>query len=102
MASALIFPSLYEGFGFPPLEAMASDCPVIASHAASIPEVCGEAAYWIDPKKPQELADAFGEIKTNPLLIEKLKCAGRKRIEGFTWNKTVEHYTRWVEWLGSQ
>jgi glycosyltransferase involved in cell wall biosynthesis len=56
MAEALIFPSFYEGFGLPPLEAMACGCPVIASNAASIPEACGDAALYFDPYSINDIA----------------------------------------------
>src|SRR5207245_3370294 len=57
-ASALVFPSLYEGFGQPPLEAMASGCPVAVSRVASLPEVCGDAAGYFDPHSPEDIAAA--------------------------------------------
>jgi glycosyltransferase involved in cell wall biosynthesis len=61
-AEALVFPSLYEGFGLPPLEAMASGCPVVASSAASIPEVCGDAAIYCDPHSVDDIADKIKSV----------------------------------------
>jgi glycosyltransferase involved in cell wall biosynthesis len=63
-AAWFIFPSLYEGFGLPPLEAMANGCPVLAAHAASIPEVCGDAALYFDPHDPASLAARLREVTT--------------------------------------
>jgi glycosyltransferase involved in cell wall biosynthesis len=65
-ASALVFPSLYEGFGLPPLEAMACGCPVASSNAASLPEVVADAARLFDPHDPEAIADAVGEVLAGP------------------------------------
>ena len=65
-ASALVFPSLYEGFGQPPLEAMACGCPVACSDAASLPEVCGDAARYFDPKDTDQIADAVLDVLADP------------------------------------
>lgn len=89
-ALALILPSHYEGFGLPVLEAFASGTPVIASKTASLPEVGGEAALYIDPNKPEELASALGRIYKEPELRTKLSAAGLERAKLFTWEKTAE------------
>lgn len=99
MATALIFPSFYEGFGLPPLEAMASGCPVIASNRASIPEVCGEAAYLINPDSPQELLTALHEITHNLDRREHFKKLGQSQMWRFSWNKTADHYTTLINSL---
>jgi glycosyltransferase involved in cell wall biosynthesis len=65
-ASALVFPSLYEGFGQPPLEAMASGCPVAAARAGALPEVCGDAARYFDPTSVEDLAAAVLEVLSAP------------------------------------
>ena len=65
-AAALVFPSLYEGFGFPPLEAMASGCPVAVSTAGSLPEVCGDAARTFDPTSVEEMAEAIEDVLDHP------------------------------------
>ena len=65
-AAALVFPSLYEGFGLPPLEAMACGCPVACSVAASLPEVCGDAARYFSPDDPEEIAAAVADVLDDP------------------------------------
>lgn len=81
-ASALVFPSLYEGFGQPPLEAMASGCPVASSTAGALPEVCGGAARYFDPTSVDELVEAVSTVLDDPQpLVEK----GLARAAEFTW-----------------
>ncbi len=65
-ASALVFPSLYEGFGLPPLEAMACGCPVACSNAAALPETVGDAARLFDPHDPRAIADAVLDVLADP------------------------------------
>ncbi|HXK14615.1 MAG TPA: glycosyltransferase family 1 protein, partial [Gaiellaceae bacterium] len=85
-ASALVFPSLYEGFGQPPLEAMACGCPVASSNAASLPEVVGDAARLFDPHDPQAIADAAREVLDDPKpWIER----GFARAAQFSWDATA-------------
>jgi glycosyltransferase involved in cell wall biosynthesis len=82
-AKAFIFPSLYEGFGIPPLEAMACGCPVVASRVASIPEVCGCAAYYIDPESVDSLADGIYQVLNNKKIENYLKNEGLERAQKF-------------------
>lgn len=91
-ATALVFPSLYEGFGLPPLEAMASGCPVIASRSASIPEVCGEAALYFDPQSFQELAKQMERVASDKFLQEHLIQKGFQRSSLFSWESTADGY----------
>ncbi len=84
-AHCFVFPSFYEGFGIPPLEAMASGCPVIASTAPAVVEVCGDAALYFDPARPGELADRLRELFTDAALRERLCAAGRQRLERYSW-----------------
>jgi glycosyltransferase involved in cell wall biosynthesis len=83
-ASALAFPSLYEGFGLPPLEAMASGCPAAVSNAGSIPEVCGNAAVLFDPLDAAAIADGIEEAIGRR---EELSALGAKQVAQFTWKK---------------
>jgi glycosyltransferase involved in cell wall biosynthesis len=85
-ASALVFPSLYEGFGLPPLEAMACGCPVACSDAASLPEVCGDAARMFDPHDPGAIAGAVEEVLADPAPWSE---RGLVRAAGFTWERSA-------------
>jgi glycosyltransferase involved in cell wall biosynthesis len=85
-AACLVFPSLYEGFGLPPLEAMACGCPVAASNVTAIPEVCGDAAVLFDPTDPQAIANAVLEADRNG---DELRERGLARAAGFTWETTA-------------
>lgn len=87
-AELLVFPSLYEGFGFPPLEAMASGVPVAASRAASIPEVCGDGAAYFDPLSVEEMATVIEEALSDDALRAKLRDNGRRQIVQYSWQKT--------------
>jgi glycosyltransferase involved in cell wall biosynthesis len=84
-AAAFIHPSLYEGFGIPPLEAMALGCPVIASNAASIPEVCGPGAWYFDPEDEADLARQIRRILSRPDEREKLRQLARRQLQKHSW-----------------
>jgi glycosyltransferase involved in cell wall biosynthesis len=86
-ASALVFPSLYEGFGLPPLEAMASGCPVAASTAGSLPETCGDAAVLFNPNDPVDIARATDEAISRRTELQQL---GLARASQFSWSACVE------------
>jgi glycosyltransferase involved in cell wall biosynthesis len=88
-ADVFVFPSLYEGFGFPPLEAMANGTPVVTSKISSLPEVVGDAALTVDPYNVDEIADAMKRILTDPVLRKELVASGRKRSDLFSWEKAV-------------
>jgi len=89
-AEIFLFPTLYEGFGLPILEAMASGVPVLASNFAPHTEVGSDAAFYADPHSPQSLADAIVKILETPELKQKLKEKGLARAKEFSWHKTAE------------
>lgn len=90
-ASALVFPSLYEGFGQPPLEAMASGCPVACSTAGALPEVCGSAARYFDPLSVDEMVEAVLTVLDNPASLVK---RGLERAAAFTWDTCAHEHDR--------
>ena len=88
-ATAFVYPSLYEGFGLPPLEAMQCGTPVVSSNAASLPEVVGDAALTVDPTNVDALAAALLQIATDPALREELRSRGLQRAQHFSWDRTA-------------
>jgi glycosyltransferase involved in cell wall biosynthesis len=89
LADAFVFPSLYEGFGLPPLEAMASGTPVITSNVSSLPEVVGDAALMIDPYDPTAIADAMRRVLTDAALRADLRARGLERARSFSWERSI-------------
>ena len=89
-ASLLAYPSLYEGFGLPVLEAMACGCPVITSNTSSLPEVVGDAAIMVDPYDVDALAKAMREVLTNAGLRKTMIERGLAQAKKFSWEKTAE------------
>ena len=89
LASVFVFPSLYEGFGLPPLEAMAAGTPVITSNVSSLPEVVGDAALLIDPMDAQAIAGAMARVLGDDALRTSLVCRGRERVKAFSWKRSV-------------
>jgi glycosyltransferase involved in cell wall biosynthesis len=85
-ASALVFPSIVEGFGFPVLEAMSAGCPVIASHAPAVTEIAGDAALFCDADRPDAFAAAMHRILCEPALRDRLRDRGMARAAAFSWN----------------
>ncbi len=98
LAEAFVFPSLYEGFGLPVLEAMVRGVPVACSNASSLPEVAGEAALLFDPHAEQAIAGALCRLLDDATLCEELRARGLARAEEFTWQRTarltLESYRR--------
>lgn len=84
-AACFVLPSLYEGFGLPAVEAMANDCPVLAAQAASLPEVCGDAALYFDPRDPASLAGQLRRLADHAPLRAQLIAAGRERLRHYCW-----------------
>lgn len=89
-ASAFVYPSLYEGFGLPPLEALACGTPVICGSTSSLPEVVGDAAVQIDMRQPEALASTIDNLLNDTALQERLRRIGTARAAQFTWRRTAE------------
>ena len=105
-ASAYIFPSLCEGFGLPPLEAMARGVPVISSNATCLPEILGEAAIYFDPLNPADMAAKINSVLTNGGLRQTLARRGLEQIKKYSWKqmaqKTCEVYTTYNRFIRSR
>lgn len=97
LADLFVFPSFYEGFGLPPLEAMSCGCPTAVSEAASIPEVCGEASLYFQPDRIDEMAAAIEKAARNGQVQRELVVKGFERIKQFDWRQTGERYLRLFE-----
>jgi len=89
-ATMLVYPSLYEGFGIPPLEAMSCGCPVITSNLSSLPEVVGEAGILIDPLNAEALADAMQQLCTTPAYAAQLREMGYRQAARFSWARCAK------------
>jgi glycosyltransferase involved in cell wall biosynthesis len=88
-ATVFVFPSYYEGFGLPPLEALACGAPVLCAYAASLPEVVGDAALTVDPFSAIELAEGLSRLLRNPVLRRDLSARGQRRAREFSWRRTA-------------
>jgi glycosyltransferase involved in cell wall biosynthesis len=89
LASLFVFPSLYEGFGLPPLEAMACGTPVVTSNVSSLPEVAGDAAVLVDPTSVDAIVDGMRRVLTDPVLEAQLRQRGPLRAREFSWERSV-------------
>ncbi len=89
-ADVFVYPSLYEGFGIPALEAMACGTPVVASNTSSLPEVVGEAGLLADPRSPEEIARKIRMVLRDKKLAEELSLRGKQRAREFSWEKTAK------------
>ncbi len=86
-AAAFVYPSLYEGFGIPPLEAMSNGCPVLCSNTSSMPEVVGDAALLFDPAEPEEIGRAIESVVSSKNIRDELIARGRIRVQKFSWDR---------------
>jgi len=89
MATCLVFPSLYEGFGLPVIEAMKTDCPVITTTSSSLPEVAGDAALLVDPLSAEEMTTAMQRVLQDEALRQRMIAAGRVQASRFSWEQTA-------------
>jgi glycosyltransferase involved in cell wall biosynthesis len=89
LADLFVFPSLYEGFGLPPLEAMASGTPVVTSNVSSLPEVAGDAAVLVDPYDVASIVDGMQRVLADPALANDLRQKGLQRARDFSWERSV-------------
>jgi glycosyltransferase involved in cell wall biosynthesis len=89
-AECFVFPSFYEGFGLPPLEAMHCGCPVLVSRRAAIPEICGAAAAYCEPDDPKDIATQLQRILSSRALRDEMREAGLARARLFTWRQAAE------------
>jgi len=90
LASLFVFPSLYEGFGLPPLEAMASGTPVVTSNQSSLPEVTGDAAVLVDPYDVTSIVEGMRRVLTDAAFAGELRVRGPERTREFSWARSVE------------
>lgn len=100
LASLFVYPSLYEGFGLPPLEAMACGCPTVISNVSSLPEVCGEAAYYINPYTINSISKGIEKALGDKNLRKKMIEDGLKQAKKFNWGKTSREILKIYEQLG--
>jgi glycosyltransferase involved in cell wall biosynthesis len=100
LAAVFVFPSLYEGFGLPPLEAMASGTPVVTSNVSSLPEVAGDAAVLVDPYDTDSIVDGLRRVVGDPALAADLRARGLVRAREFSWERSVERTLRVYQDVG--
>ena len=99
-AAAFVFPSIYEGFGLPPLEAMACGCPVVASSCASIPEVCADGALYFDPHDVDTLLSHVVNLTTDAGLRAKMVAAGSAVVSRYKWDRAGDEFYSALETIG--
>ncbi len=99
LADMLVYPSFYEGFGLPLLEAMAMGVPIVTSGVSALPEVAGDAALYADPHSPEKIASRIAAILDDPALAQRLRAAGRARVTRFTWQSFAEQMRAVIEGL---
>lgn len=99
IADMLVFPSLHEGFGWPPLEAMACGCPVITTRKASLPEVCGEACLYVEPRDAEEIAAAIRTLRDDAQMRADLIRKGLLQTQKFDWRMTAKTILQAAGWM---
>ena len=102
LADVFVFPSLYEGFGLPPLEAMASGTPVVVSNVSSLPEVVGDGAIMVNPYEPRAIADGIHKALGDADLREQLRVRGLARARSFSWSASVKRIHRIYQEIGAR
>jgi glycosyltransferase involved in cell wall biosynthesis len=88
-ATLFVYPSLYEGFGFPPLEAMSLGCPALVQHTSSLPEICGEAAFYFESSEPGELAQVLTKTLADTTGLTRKRALGREQVKRYDWKVTA-------------
>tara|TARA_B100001250_G_C19755790_1_gene770033 strand:+ start:480 stop:1589 length:1110 start_codon:yes stop_codon:yes gene_type:complete len=101
-ASLFVFPSFYEGFGFPPLEAMAHGCPTIVSKVSSLPEICGEASLYIDPNNTDNIANVMNKLLLNNKLQNQLIKSGYDQVKKYTWERSAVGHVNVIDIIKSR
>jgi glycosyltransferase involved in cell wall biosynthesis len=95
---AIVFPSTYEGFGLPPLEAQALGCPVVCSDSAALPEVCRDGALYFDPDDPQMLIAQLDRLESEIGLADDLRCKGFANMKHYSWCESAQKILAWCQW----
>ncbi len=101
-ADLFVYPSFYEGFGLPPLEAMASGTPVVVSRTSSLPEVVGPAGLYFDPTSPDDIAEKISQVLTSSELSGRLKALGRERVRQFSLERMARAYLAVYQAVGNR
>ena len=96
-AKALVYPSFYEGFGLPPLEAMNLGCPVITTHLSSIPEICGDAVYYINREDERGFQEGLLNLEKNENLRRELRMKGLKQAQKYSWGNSADRFLEVLE-----
>ncbi len=99
-ATALVYPSLYEGFGFPVAQAMAAGVPVITSNTSCLPEIAGDGALFVDPRSPAEIRSALERLLSSPPLRQQLRTAGMARAQHYRWDACAQQSLEYFRQLG--